>query len=230
MKRRDFFKAASAGAVAATMKPSLPPNTAADAERQELHHDYQSNNPGTEYFFIGNGVIQAAVQSSPSAEAGTHCGLLVMSPEHFGRKISSFLYHPERGLQNSRFLPTVDGKGYEPVPEAATIRWDYPDAIPTVVIEFPAGPCQIREELFCPINDPVIVRTVTVRNAGTSAVKASGILLLYPNLMFFDEYDVDRERMTLTAQGYQRMELFALQPSTVGDRHMSVEFGSVAPG
>jgi hypothetical protein len=230
MKRRDFFKAASAGAVAATMHPSLTAHASPEEERQELHPDYQSNNPGTEYFFLGNGLIQAAVQISPSTETGTHCGLLVMSPEHFGRKISSFLYHPERGLLNSRFFPSVDGKGYEPAPGSASVRWAYPDAIPTIVIEYPAGPCQVREELFCPINDSVIVRTVLLRNTGASAVQASGALLLYPNLMFFDEYDVDRERMTLTTQGYQRMDLFALPASTVGDRHLGVDFGTVTPG
>ncbi len=230
MKRREFFKAASVGAVAATMHSSLSAQHSPDEERQELHLDYQSNNPGTEYFFLGNGLIQAALQTSPSADSGTHCGLLLMSPEHFGRKISSYLYHPERGLMNSRFLPNVGGTGYEPAPGVATVSWAYPDGIPTIVIEYPAGPCRVREELFCPINDSAIVRSVFIRNTGSTGVAASGILLLYPNLMFFDEYEVDRDRLTLTAGGYQRMELFAHPASTAGDRHLAVDFGTLEPG
>lgn len=231
LQRRDFLKHVGVSALATTVHGPLAsfrqPSSSAD---QKLHNDFQSNNPGMEYYFLGNGKILAAVQSAPKPESGTHAGLLVMSSEHFGRKISTYLYHPERGLQNSRFMVLVGGKAYAPEYATSAIRWEYPDGIPTIVLEWDAGGCRVREELFCPINDAAIVRTVTIRNTSASSVDASSLILLYPNLMYFDEYNVDRARKTLKATGYQSMELFSLNESTVGDRHMNIRVGDLAPG
>lgn len=231
IQRRDFLKHVGVGAFATTIpSPFAGLQQSPNEKEQKLHNDFQSNNPGTEYYFLGNGKILAAVQSSSKPESGTHAGLLVMSSEHFGRKISTYLYHPERGLQNSRFMVLVGGRAYTPEYDTSTIRWEYPDGIPTIVLEWEAGGCRVREELFCPINDAALVRTVTLRNASASSVDASSLILLYPNLMYFDEYNVDRVRKTLKATGYQSMELFSLNESTVGDRHMNIRFGELPPG
>ena len=232
IQRRDFLKHLSVGALAAGIEPSFssPPNQSTTPPEQKLHPDYQSNNPGTEYFIFGNGKILGALQASPNPDLGTHGGLLVMSSEHFGRKISTYLYHPERGLQNSRFTPIINGRGYLPEFAHSTIRWIYPNGIPTVVLEWEAAGCAVQEESFCPIHDSAIVRTVTLRNNTGSAIDATSAMLLYPNLMYFDEYQVDRVNMTLTAKGYKTMQLFSLNKSTVGDRHMNIPFGEIAPG
>jgi len=231
MERRAFLKSVGTGAlVTAFPSEKVFSTQLQDEKEQKLHRDYQSNNPGTEYYFIGNGLIVAALQASPRPDTGTHCGLLVMSPEHFGRKISTYLYHPERGLQNSRCVLIVDGKSSVPDYRTSTIRWEYPDGVPTIVIEWEAGACSVREELMCPINDAVIVRTVTLSNKSTRTVDASCTLLLYPNLMYFDEYTVDRTRGTLTASGYKTLRLFSLNDVTAGDRHINVRFGSIPAG
>lgn len=231
IQRRDFLKHVGVGALATTIpSPFVGLQQSPKAKEQQLHPDFQSNNPGTEYYFLGNGKILAALQSCPKPESGTHAGLLVMSSEHFGRKISTYLYHPERGLQNSRFVVLIGGRAYAPEYEKSTIHWEYPEGIPTVVLEWEVGGCNVREELFCPIQDAAIVRTVTLRNTTASSLDASSMMLLYPNLMYFDEYDVDRVKMTLTARGYQSMQLFSLNEATVGDRHMNVPFGAIAPG
>ena len=83
---------------------------------------------------------------------------------------------------------------------------------------------------MCPINDSALVRTVTVENKSSVAVKGTGTILLYPNLMFFDEYHVDRDKGTLTATGYASMEMFCLNEATPGDRHLNVMFGEVPAG
>lgn len=230
LKRREFLKYAGAGAVATTVRfPFEKPDAPALSE-QKLHQDYQSNNPGMEYYFLGNGKILAALQTSPKPESGTHCGLLVMSSEHFGRKISTYLYHPERGLQNSRFIALIDGKTYTPEFSKSSVHWEYPDSIPTVVIEWEAAGCKIREEIFCPINDSALVRKVTIHNTTAGSVNASSTVLLYPNLMYFDEYHVDRTRMTLTAMGYQTLQLFSPNEATAGDRHLNIKFGEIPAG
>ncbi|TAK37501.1 MAG: twin-arginine translocation signal domain-containing protein, partial [Lysobacteraceae bacterium] len=232
IQRRDFLKHLSVGALAAGIEPSFNPlpTQSTTPPEQKLHPDYQSNNPGTEYFIFGNGKILGALQASPNPDLGTHGGLLVMSSEHFGRKISTYLYHPERGLQNSRFTPIINGRGYLPEFAHSTIHWMYPNGIPTVVLEWEAAGCAVREESFCPIHDSAIIRTVTLRNNTVSAIEATSAMLLYPNLMYFDEYQVDRVNMTLTAKGYKTMQLFSLNKSTVGDRHMNIPFGEIAPG
>ncbi len=228
-ERRHFLKTLGTGAVLSSL-PSSKLHAAAGPDDQLLHQDYQSNNSGTEYFLLGNGLIFAALQTSRDSDAGTHCGLMVMSPEHFGRKISTYLYHPERGLQNSRCHVAHGGASYLPEPSSSKVRWEYPEGVPTVVAEWDAGGCMVREEFFCPPDRAALVRTVSIKApvAGASDVRLT--ILLYPNLMYFDEYDVDRVNGTLTAKGYKTLRLFCLKPVTVGDRHMTVMLGSLTPG
>jgi hypothetical protein len=244
--RRKFLLSASAAAAAAGFpfhlafaepsadaasgQPSAGTEAAVSApHEQKMNVDFQSNNDGSEYYFLGNGLITVAVQAVRSIDAGTHCGLLVMSPEHFGRKASTFLYHPERGLQNSLFTMIVNGTGYTPRPDDSRITWVYPDAIPTVVLEWNADACAIREELFCPISEPALIRTITIRNMSTNPAKALAYCSLYPNLMLFDEYAVDRKRMTLSAKGFSEMHMFSPDSTRIGDRQLYFDLGELGP-
>lgn len=230
LERRDFLKYIGTSTFLTTLPIDGAVSNKALPDEQKLHQDYQSNNKGTEYYFIGNGLITGALQTSASPESGTHCGLLVMSPEHFGRKISTYLYHPERGLQNSRPYLVYDRRSYSPEFSSSKVSWDYPENVPTLVVQWQAGDCSVREELVCPSNDPVIIRTITITNNSQKAIEPSITALLYPNLMFFDEYSVDRTRGTLTADGYQTLRLFSSRDAAAGDRHLSIALGSVAPG
>lgn len=230
LERRDFLKYIGTSTLMTTLPIDGALSNEALPDEQKLHQDYQSNNKGTEYYFIGNGLIAGALQTSPSPEAGTHCGLLVMSPEHFGRKISTYLYHPERGLQNSRPYLVCNRTSYSPEFNSSKIFWEYPGNVPTLVVEWQAGDCSVREELVCPSNDPVIIRMVTVRNNAQNPIEPSLTALLYPNLMFFDEYAVDRTRGTLRADGYRTLRLFATREAVAGDRHLSISLGSLPPG
>jgi hypothetical protein len=231
LERRDFLKYAGMGALATTLRPSLEtPQDAPLKNEQKIDRDFRTNNPGLEYHLLGNGLVLAAIQTSPSPDSGTHCGLLFMSSEHFARKMSTYLFHPERGLQNSRFTVIVDGKGYTPEFAKSTVKWEFPDRVPTIVIEWEAGSCNVREELLCPSRNAALIRTVTVQNKSSVPVNVSGVVLLYPNLMFFDDYHVDRERGTLKAMGYETMELFCLGEATAGDRHLSVKYGEIPAG
>ena len=231
LERRDFLKYLSAGAVATTFRPSLgSPQEPAPVNEQNVHPDFRTNNPGLEYFVLGNGQVLVSVQTAPKPESGTHCGMLVMSSEHFARKMSTYLFHPERGLQNTRFTVTLDGKGYAPEIDKSTVRWEYPDRVPTIVIEWSARGCRVREELVCPSNDPVLLRKITLENTTAEPVHPTGIILLYPNLMLFDEYHVDRKRATLSCSGYESLEMFCTGEATPGDRHLNIKFGEIPPG
>ena len=228
IERREFLKILGAG----TLATSLPSGVAsAELPQKDPGNppDFCSNKTGTEYYFLGNGLIMAALQTSASEEAGTHCGFLLMSPEHFARKNTTYLFHPERGLLHSRFCAIVDGKPRTPEFVNSQIHWAYPGNIPTVVIDWAVGAISIREELMCPSNDPVILRTVTIENTGSIPHEVTGRLFLYPNLGFFDEYYVDREHFTLQAKGYQTLELFAANATSAGDRFLDVDFEELYP-
>jgi hypothetical protein len=231
MKRRNFIQYVGAGSLATTLYPALFAKSQERISREQyIHRDYQSNNPATEYYFLGNGLIIAAIQSSGIAESGTHCGMLLMSSDRFCRKISTFLFHPERGLENTRLYVRIDGRSFIPMPDNAVIRWMYPDDIPTLVIEWNAGKCVIRESLYCPSHEPALIREVYVLNESDRAINVQGTLVLHPNLILFDEYHVDRTDKMLTAKGYHHVRLFSDSEVTVGDRHMQFDFGAIPGG
>jgi len=191
-----------------------------------LHHpDATTDAPGTEYYFLGNGRIIAAVQSG---HALTHGGLLLLSADHFTHKYGSLLYTESSGLERTRLVLLVAGKAH--VADGAKVRWEYPDRIPTVCLEWTAGPLAVAERLWCPAGESVLVREVAVRNPGTAPVEADALMPLRPNPLLFDDYDVDRARGILTASGYHRLQLCSTGPAVAGDRDLRLPLGRIAPG
>lgn len=197
---------------------------------QRLHDDFRTDLPGAEYFVLGNGRILAALQSCGETSGGTHCGLLVMSPEHFTRKSGTFLYHPERGLKHSLAAVAVNGVECFPEPGQSEVKWEYPDAIPTVALSWSAAGCRIAERLWCPAEIPALIRELTVENLAGGTVDVAIRQRLTANPLLFDSYEVDRSRGVLAAIGYHVMTLFALQEAAASDRHLEVRAPALAPG
>ena len=111
MKRREFLKAPAislllpaAGGLSfnnafALEMPQDPSSLTERARKhpQRLHQDFSTYQPGIEYFFIGNGEIQAVLQYLPDRSGEfpqTFLGLTVMDAERFSRKWSTYLYDP----------------------------------------------------------------------------------------------------------------------------------------
>ena len=84
------------------------------------------------YFFLGNGLIQAAVQFAPSGE-GTPLGLLIMDPERLGKKREALTMDPEAGLARDdagdRSGRQADSSGRAP---GLRVAWEDRDGIPAV--------------------------------------------------------------------------------------------------
>ncbi len=242
MKRREFIAAAaiagSGAAIPADVFSAAAGNSGRPAETgartggtggtQRFHQDYVSLRKGIEYYFLGNGLIQAALQTADTPEAGTHCGLFVSNPEHFCRKASTFLYHPERGTENTRLMVTANGKNHFPEAPSSSVKWTYTNDVPVLEIKWKAGPLLITEHLHTPEGEPALIRAVSVENTSAAAVDCRITALLYPNLMLFDEYEADRERRTLTSTGFAVLSLFSAEATGVGDRHLFIE-SSIAP-
>ncbi|MDH7516153.1 MAG: hypothetical protein QHI48_09795 [Bacteroidota bacterium] len=231
MKRRAFIlTTALAGAgtawhasPAVRAAGGLVPGPASTTPHQSFHPDYVNRREGVEYYFLGNGLIQAAVQSAESDDAGTHCGLLVWDPEHFCRKASTFLYHPERGLENTRIRVAADGVSHAPKAGSARIEWAAPGDTPSLRITWHAGPLLVEERIRTPEGVPALLREIAVTNTGENDSRCTVIAPLYPNLMLFDEYAVDRRNAMLTASGFSVLRLFCREATGTGDRHLAVE-------
>jgi len=64
------------------------------------HPDVRTRLKDASYFFLGNGLIKAAVQIAPSGE-GTPVGLLIMDPERLAKKREALTISPESGLEDT---------------------------------------------------------------------------------------------------------------------------------
>ncbi len=197
----------------------------------ELHSDYQTAVDGIEYYFLGNGKIIAAVQTVERPEDGTHTGLILMPAERFGRKHSSLLYSVRSGLRYTRIGVSTGGAVVYPEPGKSRVRWEYPEAVPTVLIEWEAGDLRIAERIHCLADNPALVRDVAIRNVGVRNATGRVVVWLQPNSSLLDEYDVDRQRGVLTASGYHRVQVYATGgPVKTTDRSLEVEAGGIPPG
>ena len=218
MKRRDFLLFPSVTSIAAQSGAlSVPP-------------DSVTNPPGLEYFLLGNGSLFLGVQWTQSPEAGAQAGLVLMAAEHLNRKTGSLLWHPRSGLLSTRCLVVVNGKPFSPEPGRAAIQWRYPDGIPTVRIDWDAGPCHVTEDIFCPEGDSAVIRTVALENRAPGEIQTRALVSLRANSLLFDEYEVDRPRARLTASGYHHLELSAVGVARAIDREVEVDFGAMQPG
>jgi len=104
VKRRDFLKAPAAGVLlggfgVAEASPGTkgiadPQEQKAQEAQQRMHPDFITYFPGIEYFYLGNGEIQGAVQYSPEDRRTSLVGFTMSNPEVFCRKWSTYLYHP----------------------------------------------------------------------------------------------------------------------------------------
>ena len=61
------------------------------------HPDVRTQLPGVCYYFIGNGLISAAVQHAPNGE-GSPYGLLLMDPQQLKTKREALSFDPETGI------------------------------------------------------------------------------------------------------------------------------------
>ncbi len=221
--RRTFFGLGLAGFAA--------PWSRIRWSEQKIHPDYQTRSGGTEYFLVGNGRVMAALQSADPETGLTQGGLLVTSAERLTRKHGTLLFRMERGVRNSRLALRVEQKEHFPEAATAEVRWEHPDRIPTIVQLWQAGPCRVEERLWCPMEEPALLREVIVENRGPRSVSPVLVARLDANHALFDEFEADRDGGALTARGYEEMTLFALEGrASALERRLEVPLGELPPG
>ncbi len=223
MYRRQFFYTPSAALAAASVAQAQIP--------QALQNpDSVTNPPGLEYYLLGNGLICAGIQSVATPETGAQAGVVLMSSDHLNRKFGSLLFQPSRaGLDLTRCAVWAAAQPFTPQPGAVAFSWRYPDGIPTLHLEWQAGPLFVSEDLYCPIGLPALVRTVTIENRSNQTVDARAVVTLRPNTLLMDEYEVDHPNQRIIARGYHRVELSASPGARALFREVEIAFPSLAP-
>ncbi len=184
---------------------------------QKLHPDFQTNPPDTEYFFIGSGKIQAAIQWSKHPEC-TPLGLIISRPEHFSRKAASHLFHPEFGLERTLVTVIIDGIRYKPSHSDLDIRWSEYEGVPNIFATWHAGDCTIRESFHTSPESDYLIRWVNIIGAGTRKVEVEAAL--YANPALFSSFGSDKN--FLYAKGYDLIYLATKQQNSFAERFMKV--------
>ena len=140
--------------------------------------DVRTELPGVDYFFLGNGLIQAAVQCAPGGGA-TPLGVLVMNPDRLRKKREALTMDPVSGLGATMIRLSRGAKLSEARAGACDVAWLKNAPVPTVVARWAAGGLRVEEQFSCPLwKQAVLYRQVTVRNtrrSGTSVGIRTGV-------------------------------------------------------
>jgi hypothetical protein len=134
--------------------------------------DAKTNLDGVNYFFIGNGLIQAAVQVCTSGQ-GTPLGLLVLHPERLGPKRSALTFDAQRGLAGTTVRVRAGEQVFAPPGRSLEAHWTEVGGVPAVHVEWQADDLRVEEVFYCPDRrSPRLARVVRVRlpHPGTARV------------------------------------------------------------
>jgi hypothetical protein len=124
---------------------------------------------GVDYFFLGNGHIQAAVQVTP-AEGATPVGLLIMDPDRFGPKRAALTFDKSAGIAATAMSLIAGGSVRTALGGRVRARW-LPGSIPRVEVAWRAGAYRVTEVFFCPDGRSArLLRRISV----TGPAKATG--------------------------------------------------------
>ncbi len=128
------------------------------------HPDVRTELKDVCYFFIGNGLIQGAVQHAPGGD-GSRYGLLVMDPEELRTKRGSFTFDPGSGIEMTMLLVSMGEDETRLEKENLTVRWEKEVALPCVRVGWESGALVVSELFYCPDRShPRIVRAVSLHN------------------------------------------------------------------
>lgn len=185
------------------------------SQHQSIHPDFETYLPNTQYFFLGNGRVQCAIQWSED-ERCTPLGLLLSDPEHFSRKWSTLLFHPEYGLERTQLVVIHDGQRCKPLREDLRVQWDTDSPEPVVVATWKADKLRIRETFRCPDNEPFLVRDIEIEGT-TEDVKIE--LALYASNALFSWFTISEDY--LEASGYTKLRVWTSDPSEQNERFLT---------
>jgi hypothetical protein len=145
-----------------------------DDDPNRGHPDVRTRLKDVSYFFLGNGLIQAAVQCAPSGE-GTPLGLLLMDPDRLRKKREALTMDAVRGLDATMVRVESGGASHQPKAEDTDVRWTTRDGVPAVEAVWACAGGEVSEIFFCPdLDTPQLAREVRVRCRAAAGVVRIG--------------------------------------------------------
>ncbi len=134
------------------------------------HPDVRTRLKGVNYFFLGNGLIQAVVQYSPEGE-GTPIGLAIKNPILLRKKRDCSTFDPISGLDKTMLHIREEGKDYRFMPENMSARWTRKSHTPAVEVKWITNGLVIVELFYCPsTKNSCLNREITVRNKNKTTI------------------------------------------------------------
>jgi hypothetical protein len=128
------------------------------------HPDVRTELKDVSYFFLGNGLIQAAVQAAPGGD-GTPVGLLIMDPERLRKKRESPTMDAETGLERTAVRIIADGAEHRAAAGAFEASWENSAPVPTVAVCWRFAAAEVTERFFYPdMERPVLIRDIAIRS------------------------------------------------------------------
>jgi hypothetical protein len=193
---------------------------------QSLHPDFRTDTPDTEYFFLGSGKIQAAIQWSKDTSC-TPLGILLSHPQQFTRKHGSHLFHPEFGLERTMITVIIDGVRYQAMHDNLNICWSDHEGVPNVLATWKAGEHTVLQSFYIPYDTHTLIHCVAVLGAGGKHVEIE--TALYANPTLFSSFGTGPS--FLYASGYSVLYLSSKQERRFNERFMTItaeDFGESA--
>jgi hypothetical protein len=186
---------------------------------QSLHPDFETTLPETEYFFLGGGGLEAAIQWSTNEDA-TPLGLLIQYSGPYGRKWSSYSFHPEYGLSRTMLTVILEGVRYQPDHNTRVV-W-YPAETPGIVAMWQAGEATVIETFYANPDETLLIREVTVQKPEGLAEAALEVSL-YANPAHFHAFSGNE--YTLEAAGRDLyLSVGSALPGVYKERTLTVPF------
>lgn len=128
------------------------------------HPDVRTRLKDASYFFLGNGLIQAAVQIAPAGE-GSPMGLIFMNPERLKKKRESLSFDPENGFANTMTQLINKTNTTELRPENITAEWHKELDVPAVRVQWYKEEISVTEIFYCPDrSNPKLVREIKIKS------------------------------------------------------------------
>ena len=198
------------------------------------HADVRTRLAGVSYYFLGNGLIQAAVQHASRGE-GTPLGLLVMDPDRLRKKREALTMHPRFGLEPTAVHLVTATNDLCPLLNALTVSWQADAALPTVVASWGARGFTVQERFYCPSASRArLAREVTITNRSTEP-QVGWVRTSVPGSTVMPRFSVKpgaRTRVWLIydldpASGALRLTAAATDPSEADARALSAGVADV---
>ena len=128
------------------------------------HFDKNTNAKGFNYFFLGNGNIEVALQYNKSGK-GTPLGLAIMDPDNIGKKSDVYTYDQNYGFERTMVTLKTGKEYHAPHAENLKMYWGEESHIPAVVANWECCDVMVSEVFICPSKElPQLLRMVVIGN------------------------------------------------------------------